>query len=176
MERSDGRGTKTGGKKLSVKALMTLTLLGFLLLIGRESRGDGIAQLTTAKSIPQATIAVIDPESGSSTGGGNTDVKVAAGDIILFRIHFVSVPDNDLRGIQGYLTEYVPANTEVVGVRLIDEQGRTIRPRLPGLAPDDCGGSCDDFSSLPCDNASSGCVGGVRRDRKSTRLNSSHYS
>ena len=141
---------------------MTLTLLGFLLLIGRESRGDGIAQLTTAKSIPQATIAVIDPESGSSTGGGNTDVKVAAGDIILFRIHFVSVPDNDLRGIQGYLTEYVPANTEVVGVRLIDEQGRTIRPRLPGLAPDDCGGSCDDFSSLPCDNASSGCVGGVR--------------
>jgi MYXO-CTERM domain-containing protein/uncharacterized repeat protein (TIGR01451 family) len=110
---------------------------------------DGVAQVLTSKSIPPATVAVIDPETGTSSGGGTTDVKVGAGDIILFRFKYFPVPDHEIRGLQGYLTEMVPPNTQVVGVRIIDANGVTITPRFPGLADDGCARTCNKFNSVP---------------------------
>ncbi len=134
--------------------------LGLLWPAG-EARGDGVPQITTSKSIPEATVSVIDPESGTSSGGGTTDVNVGPGDIILFRIHFAALPDKLLRGVQGYLTDYIPANTEVVGVRIIDADGLTLPPRYPSLAPDGCGNACNSFNAVPC-SAGGGCSGGTR--------------
>src|SRR5262249_31332884 len=124
-------------------------------------RADGVAQVMTSKSIPPATVAVIDPESGTSTGGGTTDVRIAPGDVILSRFNYFPVPDKIIRGLQGYLTEYIPANTEVVGFRLIDENGLTIPPRYPGLATNGCGRPCNGFNNVPC-SAGAGCAGGCR--------------
>jgi MYXO-CTERM domain-containing protein len=121
-----------------------------LALASRDARGDGVAAVMTAKSIPPATVAVIDPEGGSSGGGGTTDVRVGPGDIILFRFNYFPVPSKILHGLQGYLTEYVPANTEVVGMRLIDDNDLTIPPNLEGIADDSCGRPCSKFNSVPC--------------------------
>jgi hypothetical protein len=54
----------------------TLSALGLaasiLLVTGLnpDARGDSVVQFMTAKSLPDATVAVIDPESGTSTGTG----------------------------------------------------------------------------------------------------------
>jgi MYXO-CTERM domain-containing protein len=127
-----------------------------------DAHGDGVAQVLTSKSLPPATVAVIDPESGSSSGTSGADVNIAVGDIILFRFSFTPVPDKINRGIQGYLTEYVPPNTEVVGVRFLDENGQTIVPSYPGLAVEGCAGGslCNNFNNLPSNGGTADFAGG----------------
>ncbi|MBI5478388.1 MAG: hypothetical protein HY906_05995, partial [Deltaproteobacteria bacterium] len=129
-------------------ARVVVALVG--LAVGGPARGDGVAQVMVAKTIPAATVALIDPESGTSSGGGGTDVKYAVGDVLLFRFKYFPVPDKIIRGLGGYLTEFVPPNTQVVGVRIIDQNGLTIVPRYPGLADDGCGpANCNGFNSVP---------------------------
>jgi hypothetical protein len=123
--------------------------LAFVALLASTARGDGVGLVTTAKTLPPATIAVIDPESGTSSGTGTTDVRISAGDIILFRFSFFPVPDGQIHGLNGWLTEYIPPNTQVVGVRIIDDAGNTILPRYPGIATDGCGGTCGGFNAVP---------------------------
>ena len=100
----------------------------------------------TAKSLPPATVELIDPESGTSSGGGSSDIRIAVGDVVLFRFMYFTSPDNALRGIAGYLTEFVPPKTEVVGARIIDENGVTILPNYPGLTYDGTGGGPTSFN------------------------------
>ncbi len=142
--------------------LCGLAVIGGAVL--RHARGDGVAQVMTSKSLTQATVDVIDPESGTSTGTGGTDVRIAVGDIISFKFRFTPVPDKVNRGLQGYLTEYLPPNTEIVGVRITDAAGRTIEPRYPGIGVDGCvgGARCNSANDLPCTTGSAGCIGGLR--------------
>lgn len=121
------------------RLLMSLVVVAMAMGLKHEAYGDGIGMVLTSKSLPDATVAVIDPESGTSTGGTGSDVRIAVGDIILFRFAFAPVPDAALHGQAGYLTEYVPSGTEVVGARIIDANGVTIKPSYPGLARDGCG-------------------------------------
>ncbi len=116
-----------------------------------EVRGTGMATFMTEKSLPAATIDVIDPESGTSGGTGGSEIRLEDGDIILFRFAISAMPDGRNRGIATYLTEYVPPGTEVVGVRIIDKNGLTVKPRLPGLAVDGCdnaAGNCNDWDNI----------------------------
>ncbi|MCC6993648.1 MAG: VWA domain-containing protein [Deltaproteobacteria bacterium] len=118
-------------------------------LLAGAAHADGTPPVLTAKTLPDATIQLIDPETGTSAGGGGSDVRVAVGDVILFKFKYVPVPDNYVHGVNGYLTEYIPANTEVVGVRLTDAAGLTRNVRRPGLSFDGCGGNCGADFSLP---------------------------
>ncbi|MFH2007737.1 MAG: hypothetical protein ABI333_14220, partial [bacterium] len=124
-----GLGSRAAALMLAVLTTVVLTT---------PAQGEGVAPIITSKSIPEATVSVIDPESGSSSGGGTTDVNVGPGDIILFQMTLTAVPDNSIHGVQSYLTDFIPANTEVVGIRVIDASGLTLPPNVPGLAPDDC--------------------------------------
>jgi uncharacterized repeat protein (TIGR01451 family) len=147
-----------------VRVAAALGVLGLSLMHGGHASGQSIAGLMVSNSIPEATVAVIDPESGSSSGTGTgTDVRLSAGDVILFRLNYFATTDRVIRGMGAYLTEFIPPNTEVVGVRIIDSQGRTITPNPPGLGIDGCSGgsSCNSFNSLPC-SAGTGCVSGSR--------------
>jgi uncharacterized repeat protein (TIGR01451 family) len=143
---------------------VALALAIVCLLHTGHAYGDGIAGLMVSKSIPAATIAVIDPESGTSSGGGTgTDLRLAPGDVILFRLNYFAMPDRVMRGVAGYLTEFIPPNTEVVGIRILDSTGRTVEPNYPGLAMDGCaGGACGGFDAVPCSAGVTGCVGGER--------------
>jgi hypothetical protein len=131
-------------------------------LAASTARGDGVGLFMNAKTIPEATVAVIDPESGTSSGGASgTDLRIAVGDVILFRFNYFPVPDGHPHGQQGWVTEYIPQNTQVVGVRIINEAGETIIPRLPGISVDGCGASCNDFNGVPCNPGGgvTGCTG-----------------
>ena len=134
------------GRRLKITRAATAACL---CLIAATARGDGVANVMTSKSLPPATLAVIDPESGTSSGGGSTDVNVGPGDVIFFRFNYYPVPDKIIRGLNTYLTEYIPSNTQVVGVRILDENGLARTPFYPGIAMDDCGGSCNNFNSVP---------------------------
>ena len=120
------------------------------LFVAGTAQGAGVGLVTTAKTLPPATVAVIDPESGTSSGGGSSDVRLAVGDVILFRFRYMPAPDQQLGGMNGYLTEYVPPNLQVVGVRLMDENGETVVPNLPGYAVNGCGRGCDGYTAVPC--------------------------
>jgi hypothetical protein len=131
---------------------LTVAIL-FVTGLGPEARGGSVVQFMTAKSLPDATVAVIDPESGTSSGTSGSDVNIAVGDIILFRFAVAGAPSSSaaaMRGIQAYVTEYVPPGTQVVGARLIDSSGNTIEPRPAGLALDGCAGGNQ------CNNAPAG--------------------
>jgi len=130
-----------------------------MMVIANDADGVGMAQVMTEKSLPDATVSVLDPESGTSSGTTGSDINLAVGDVLLFRFAVSPVPDKRNRGIQTYLTEYVPPNMEVVGVRMIDADGVTIKPRLPGLALDGCGGgsTCSNFNNLPCNAGTDNC-------------------
>ena len=137
--------------KVMRKTAAGAALVSIAAFIGRDALGEGVVQVQTSKSIPAATVAVIDPENGTSTGTDGQDVLLAVGDIILFRFNFTPVPDATNRGMNGYLTEYIPANTEVVGMRIIDQNGLTIEPRRAGFAIDGCSSSpnCGGSLNLP---------------------------
>jgi MYXO-CTERM domain-containing protein len=132
------------------RALGVVGLVGLAGKLVTDARGDSAVQFMTAKSLPDATVAVIDPESGTSSGTEGQDVNLAVGDIILFKFTVASAPDGGMRGIQAYITEYVPPNTEVVGVRIIDADDRTLPPRRAGLALDGCSGGamCNSDGSI----------------------------
>lgn len=105
-------------------------------LLAGSARADNVGQIQTGKRISAATVAVIDPESGTSSGGGTTDVRVAPGDILTFVFTFTPVPNGAQEGMGGYVTDYIPPNTEVVGARMIDRDGNTVPPRRAGLTHD----------------------------------------
>jgi hypothetical protein len=113
------------------------TLIKILLaLVPATALADGVANIMTAKTIPASTVAVIDPETGSSSGGSSGDVKYAVGDIISFRFRYFPVPDKKSNGMAAYLTEYVPSNMQVVGFRILaddSDNAVTVRPRYPGI-------------------------------------------
>ncbi len=117
------------------RRIRNLVILACMLFAGVTWAGS-VVQFFTAKSLPQATIDVIDPESGTSSGTSGSDVNIANGDIILFKFAVAGAPassNESLRGAQAYLTEYVPPNTVLVGARLVDANNNTIEPRPAGL-------------------------------------------
>jgi len=117
-----------------VASTLVLVVVAFAMFV----RADSVGQVQTAKRISRATVAVIDPERGTSTGRSG-DVRVGIGDVLTFVFQFTPVPNGAARGLGGYITEYVPPNTEVVGARLIDRAGRTVFPHRGGLAADGWG-------------------------------------
>lgn len=96
---------------------------------------DSVAQVQTSKRIAEATVQLVDPQGGTSTGGAGSSVNYAIGDILTFIIRFTPVQNNATRGLGGYITEYIPSNTEVVGARFVDAAGQTVCPHRGGLGP-----------------------------------------
>lgn len=100
----------------------------------RPASADSVAQVQTSKRIAETTVALIDPQGGTSVGGAGSNVKYAIGDILTFVIRFTPVQNGSTRGLGGYITEYIPPNTEVVSARFVDVAGHTVCPHRGGLA------------------------------------------
>src|SRR5262249_46782784 len=110
-------------------------LLSLFIVMGgflKSARGDSVAQVQTAKQITRETVDIIVPLQA----GGATDVNVQPGDILTFRIRFTPVPNGATRGLGGYITDYIPQNTEVVGARIVDKDGNTVPPHRGGFGQD----------------------------------------
>ncbi|MFT5357005.1 MAG: putative repeat protein (TIGR01451 family)/MYXO-CTERM domain-containing protein [Polyangiales bacterium] len=122
--------------KLSLSILLSsLTALTFAGL----AHADSVAQIATAVRISRGTARLIDPQGRPGMVGMGTDTAVRPGDILTFTAAFTPVPNGGVRGLGGYVTVYIPRNTEVVGARIVDSSGRTVAPHRGGLAADGTG-------------------------------------
>lgn len=114
-----------------------LALAGIML--AQPSSADSVAQVSTAKRISRQTVALIDPQGRPVVGGTGSDTVIKVGDVLTFIIQFTPVPNGAYRGLGGYITDYIPQNTEVVGARIVDAAGNTVPPHRGGLASDGLG-------------------------------------
>lgn len=110
-------------------------------LMTAPAKGDSVAQVATAKRISRQTVALIDPQGRpvASDAGVTSGTLAQVGDILTFVIQFTPVPNGAYRGLGGYITDYIPPNTEVVGARIVDRYGNTVAPHRGGLACDGYG-------------------------------------
>jgi MYXO-CTERM domain-containing protein/uncharacterized repeat protein (TIGR01451 family) len=107
-------------------------------LIASDASADSVAQVATAKRISRQTVALIDPQ-GRPVPGGGASTLAKVGDVLTFVIQFTPVPNGAYRGLGGYITDYIPPNTEVVGARIVDRDGNTVAPHRGGLSCDGYG-------------------------------------
>ncbi len=121
-----------------ILALATACVAG-LALVPRAALGDSVAQVGTSVRISRGTAALIDPQGRPGVMGMGTTTAARPGDVLTFVVHFTPVPNGAVRGLGGYITVYIPRNTEVVGARIIDRSGSTLPPHRGGLAPDGAG-------------------------------------
>ncbi len=122
------------------KAPFVLTLLSLGLVSG-VAGAHSVAQVQTAKRISPVTVVALDPQGNPVPGSLGTDTKAKVGDVLSYIIRFTPVPSSATRGAGGYITEYVPANTEVVGARFLDANGNTVFPHRCGMMDDGWGPS-----------------------------------
>ncbi len=108
------------------------------MMVTSGADADSVAQVATAKRISRQTVALIDPQ-GRPVPGGGANTLAKAGDVLTFVVQFTPVPNGAYRGMGGYITDYIPSNTEVVSARIIDRDGNTVSPHRGGLACDGYG-------------------------------------
>ena len=118
------------------RATLALFTLGVL---ATGARADSVAQVGSSVRISRATAALIDPQGriGMTTTGSRTAAQ--PGDVLTYTVSFTPVPNGATRGLGGYITVYIPRNTEVVGARVVNAAGETVPPHRGGLTSDGCG-------------------------------------
>ncbi len=105
-----------------------------LLLAGAVSISVALAhsvgQVQTTKSLAPETVSLLLARAGSGTPG------LQVGDVVSYIIQFSPVANNALVGVAGYITDYIPPGTEVVGAAIVakDSLGNfyNIPPSFPG--------------------------------------------
>ncbi len=108
-------------------------------LLRTPARADSVAQIATSIRIDRGTATLIDPQGRPGEVAEGSDTAVRAGDVLTFFLSFTPVPNGGVRGLGGYVTIYIPANTEVVGARLISRTGNTVAPHRGGYSSDGTG-------------------------------------
>lgn len=116
------------------------TLVALVVLHVGPAGADAVVSYAPGARLPEGTVAVVDPVVGSSPGTPGEELRLAAGDIVQIRIPVTPLPATAVRGIQSYVTVYLPAGTELVGARILDATGNVVEPRRAGLALDGCSG------------------------------------
>lgn len=100
--------------------------------------GESVVPVSLSIRPSPTTVAQMDPQGQTSVPG--TDTALEQGDIVTLLIEYTPASNNALHGVNGYLTVYIPDNTEVVGARFIDAAGNTLIPGRSGLSSDGAGG------------------------------------
>lgn len=97
-----------------MKKMLKSLLLG-LLLCATSARADYVGELETTKYFDQPTVALI--QSRMASGG------LKAGDEISYFIQFTPTDNGGLVGGGGFVTDYIPAGTQVVGAQFVRLNG-----------------------------------------------------
>lgn len=130
----------TLSRKRMVGSARILAILGALLvalLLPTIARADSVGQIMTTKYFAPETVALIQSRAAGPNPG------LHSGDIVSYIIEFTPIANNSVNGAMGYVTDYIPANTLVVGASIVQPDGSggfvDIAPGLPGAAPDGWG-------------------------------------
>jgi large repetitive protein len=100
-------------------------------LFSQKANAHSVAQVQTAKYFAPETVQML---KNRITAGGTPGLQ--AGDVVSYIIQFNPVANGATVGAGGYVTDYIPANTEVVDASMVQPDGLggfvSISPGLPG--------------------------------------------
>ncbi len=137
---SESRTIPQSTRKLLLGWARTVGVFGALLValvLPAIARADSVGQIMTTKYFAPETVALIQSRAGSGSPG------LRSGDIVSYIIEFTPIANTSVNGAMGYVTDYIPANTLVVGASIVQPDGSggfvDIAPDLPGAAPDGWG-------------------------------------
>ena len=115
----------TAWMKARIRPLVAL----FLCSVAYNAIGHSVGQLQTTKFLAPETVQLLISRAGSGTPG------LQVGDIISYIIQFTPVANGATNGVAGYVTDYIPPGTEVVGASVVQPSGSSyinVSPSLPG--------------------------------------------
>jgi uncharacterized repeat protein (TIGR01451 family) len=95
-----------------------------------------VGQRQTTKFLAPETVQMLVDRANSGTPG------LVAGDVISYIIQFSPVANGANIGVAGYVTDYIPPNTEVIGASIVTPGGAgfvDVAPSLPGTIPNGWG-------------------------------------
>ena len=116
-----------------------------LVLVAMQAGSHSVGQVQTTKFFAPETVQMI---RDRIAGGGNAGFIV--GDAVSYIIQFTPVANAATRGANGYVTDYLPPGTEVIGASFVNKGGvdangndiyYAIAPALPGSMPAGWGAS-----------------------------------
>lgn len=105
---------KRSGLLQSLKNVLCVLLLGFSMV--SPAKADYVGELETTKYFDQTTIDLIQTRLGQGTG-------LLAGDEISYFIQFTPTDNGGLVGGGGFVTDYIPAGTQVTGAQFVRLNG-----------------------------------------------------
>jgi uncharacterized repeat protein (TIGR01451 family) len=110
---------------------MRMLALLLLLLTMLPARSDSVGQVQTTKYFAPETQTLLKNRVLSGTPG------LFVGDLVSYIIEFTPVPNSAFIGAGGYITDYIPAGTQVVGAWFVEPDGagdfRQTSPPNPAL-------------------------------------------
>jgi hypothetical protein len=94
------------------------------------ARAHSVGQVQTTKFLAPETVTTLLARAGTASPG------LAVGDVVSYIIQFTPVANGAVVGAGGYITDYIPPGTEVVGAAIVakDSLGNfsNIAPNFPG--------------------------------------------
>jgi uncharacterized repeat protein (TIGR01451 family) len=96
----------------------------------QPAEAHSVAQVQTAKYFAPETVQML---KDRATAGGTPGLMT--GDIASYIVQFTPLANGATVGAGGYVTDYIPANTEVVGAAMVQPNGTgftEVAPDLPG--------------------------------------------
>ncbi len=127
------------------KTLRTVFALALALLFGAQvAHADSVGQVQTTKYFAPETVALIKQrvqDVANHVPGATLGFKV--GDTVSYIIQFTPIDNGATIGAGGYITDYIPANTEVVNAQFVQPDGSggfyQTAPPAPATMPDGWG-------------------------------------
>ncbi|MBI5877674.1 MAG: hypothetical protein HZB53_08495 [Chloroflexi bacterium] len=119
------------------RGLLATVAAVVLSLLAVQVFADSVGQKMNAKYFAPETVQLLQSRALAGTPG------FQLGDSVNYIIEFAPINNGSTVGINGYVTDYIPAGTEVIGASFVVPDGSggftTVAPDLPGEAPDGWG-------------------------------------
>jgi uncharacterized repeat protein (TIGR01451 family) len=129
-----------------------------------------VGQRQTTKFLAPDTVQMLVDRANSGAPG------LKAGDIISYIIQFSPVANGATIGVAGYVTDYIPPNTQVVGASIVVPGGSgfiDVAPGLPGTIPNGWGSRGQNTFSAPFNTSNYDSTGLCGAAGKSNNCNGS---
>lgn len=124
--------------------LARMALAAMLLLGAQTAQADSVGQVQTTKYFAPETVAMIQQrvqDVANGVPGATLGFKV--GDTVSYIIQFTPVNNGATVGAGGYITDYIPANVQVVNAQFVQPDGNggfyQVSPPAPATMPDGWG-------------------------------------
>jgi uncharacterized repeat protein (TIGR01451 family) len=130
----------------NIAYLVGLSLLSW----AGHTLAHSVGQTQTTKFLAPETVNMLIAKAGTGSPG------FQVGDTVSYIIQFTPVSNGATHGVAGYVTDYIPPGTEVIGASFVAPSGATysdVTPAMPGSIDNGWGGGRTTFSGVFGNNA-----------------------